>query len=255
MPTKAPTKSKKIVNSPTASKVSINSGFVLFLEFIEKQNNKKVAASAKHCLDLLCSYATDELPDMLDKDLQLEFKKSGQAFCDWAPAGMVGLILDRFFRYHLIRELITTAEMRGYAANAIFHCLRWLAEQELLSEEEMAQVIQASDHLVSLGELSYNAALDLAKSLTRSSKPVKVTKVIEMARHDVTKIDGGKMWLEIWAPIELPTERKIGPIDIPLSVARVLEPGWMVECMLGLKQNGKWDIIESGSIYPSLPFN
>jgi hypothetical protein len=214
----------------------------------------QVVAAAKHCLDLLCTYAADELPDMLDTKMQTEFKNSGQEFCDWATAGTVGLILERFFRYHLLRELITTPEMRGYAANAVFHCLRWLSEQNLISKEEMAQVAQASDHLVSLGDLSYKAALDLAKSLNRSSKPVIVTKVIEMARHDVTKIDGGKIWLEIWAPMELPAERKIGPIDIPLSVARVLGPGWMIECMLGLKQNGTWDIIESGSIYPSLPY-
>jgi hypothetical protein len=82
-----------------------------------------------------------------------------------------------------------------------------------------------------------------------------ITKMIELARHDVSKISGAKIWLEVWEPMDLPDQRNIGPVEIPLSVAQVLEPGWMIVCALGLKKNGKWEVIESGSIYPSLPFN
>ena len=87
-----------------------------------------------------------------------------------------------------------------------------------------------------LGEQSYKAAIDLAESVNDDRALVMITALIELARHDVTKIKGTKVWLEVWAPVDLPTERNIGPVEIPLTVAKVLEPGWMIECALGRKR-------------------
>ncbi|CAN5148284.1 hypothetical protein BH10CYA1_BH10CYA1_62540 [soil metagenome] len=235
--------------------ITINSACAQFVDFLRSHPDAGRVDFAKSYLENFCAYVEMELPEMLNEPMREEYTRSGKSFGDWAPIGTVGIVLERFFRYHLLRELVTTSDSRGYSANVVFHCLRWQRERNHMSSEDFARIVQVSDRLVAMGKKSYKAATDLADFLSQNEEQLIITKLIAFGRHDVTKIKGKSIWLQAWEPIDLsPDEREIGPVAVPLSVATVLEPGWMVECMLGRKQNGKWEILESSSIYPSLPF-
>jgi len=73
MPTKATTKSKKIVNLQRFYSQPSIPDFPCFSNLLKSETKR--LQRHKTLLTSYCSYATDELPDMLDKDLQLEFKK------------------------------------------------------------------------------------------------------------------------------------------------------------------------------------
>jgi hypothetical protein len=96
MPTKSTVVNTRSINDQPCATVTINSGVAQFLGFLGSKADAQVVVAAKTCLGHLCSYATDELPDMLDSKMQAEFRSGGKTFADWAPAGMLGLILDRF---------------------------------------------------------------------------------------------------------------------------------------------------------------
>src|SRR5262249_20973015 len=128
-----------------------------------------------------------------------------------------------------------------------------LKNKELLADKEYRQIQALRDELLEMWKKGYEVAETIDSSLQRTKPTGRSAQMIEFAKHDILKIEGDQIWLEIWFPMILPKERKVGPIDLPKGLAASLQVGWMITCELKKSKSG-FRISEIGNIYPSLPY-
>lgn len=199
-----------------------------------------------HSLKLLTSYLTDDLDESPLYD-------HGTLGITQRPADILDK-LDDFFRYHLLREMITNPIERKSIRNNIFDIFKWLETGKLLSQERIDAVKSLGKRLNVLDQSAVEAQKLLVSSLRKKKPKGGYTETMEFGRHDVSKIEDTNIWLEIWSLMILPDETNIGPIAVPPAVASLLEPGWMIASELGKRRDGQWEFTEVTSILPSLPF-
>ena len=57
------------------------------------------------------------------------------------------------------------------------------------------------------------------------------------------------LWIERVEPTALWFEGGIGPVPVQAAAAKLAQPGWSINVVLGRKA-GKWHILEVGNVYP-----
>jgi hypothetical protein len=152
-----------------------------------------------------------------------------------------------------MRELVVSLEQQQCAFFVTFDFCEWLQKKELLADKEYRQIQALRDELLEMWKKGYEVAETIESSLQRTKPTGRSAEMIEFAKHDILKIEGDQIWLEIWFPMILPKEKKIGPIDLPKGLAASLQVGWMITCELK-KSKSSWRISEIGNIYPSFPY-
>lgn len=191
------------------------------------------------------------LRNYLDDDDQME--ESASSFCQSsAPASMIKR-LDRFLRYTVMRELVLSFQQQEFVFFVTYDFCEWLKKKGLLPDNDYQQFQDLRDGHLKMWKQAGAVAEEIAFSLQRTKSAGRSSKTIEFARHDVLKIEGDQIWLDIWSPLMLPDETKIGPILLPGALTDSLQVGWMVTCELK-KFKSEWRITDIGNIYPSLPF-
>jgi len=175
------------------------------------------------------------------------------SFCKRSqPTTMISR-LDRFMRYRVMRELVVSFEQQECVFFVTYDFCDWLRKKGLLPDKEYRLFQDLKDGHLEMWKNGGAVAQAIAISLQGTRPAGRSGEVIEFARHDVLKIEGDQIWLEIWLPMILPKETKIGPITLPKTFAASLQVGWMITCELKKSKAG-WRITEIGNIYPSLPF-
>jgi len=160
--------------------------------------------------------------------------------------------LDRFLRYCVMRELVLSFEEQEFVFFVTYDFCEWLNKTKLLPQDVYAAFQLVRDNHMDMWKQACAAAHEIHTTLGRRSLTTG-NQVIELGRHDIARIDGDQIWLEVWSLPILPKNRNVGPITLPKKLAAVLQVGWMITCELAKSKSG-WHIVDVGNIYPSLPF-
>jgi len=177
-----------------------------------------------------------------------------EKFCSQSrPAELIDH-LDRFLRYCVMRELVLTFEQQEFVFFVTYDFCEWLYKNKLLADDAFVAFQLLRDHHMDMWKRACTAAHEIASSLGRRKAIRASNQVIDFGRHDIARIEGDQIWLEIWSLSTLPENCDIGPITLPKKLAASLQVGWIFTCELA-KSKSDWHIVDVGNIYPSLPFN
>jgi hypothetical protein len=184
----------------------------------------------------------------------LEEADASGKFCNQSGPAQLVDHLDRFLRYCVMREMVHTFEQQEFIFFVTYDFCEWLYKSKLLTDDAFVAFQLLRDHHMDMWERACAAAHKIASSLTERKAMTARGQTIDFGRHDIARIEGNQIWLEIWSPLILPEECNIGPITLAKGIAPSLEVGWMITCELAKSKSG-WHIVEVGNVYPSLSFN
>ncbi|MBA2373031.1 MAG: hypothetical protein H0V74_02355 [Chloroflexi bacterium] len=149
--------------------------------------------------------------------------------------------LGEFLGYFMIRKVIAPAELIAAAGRVTKELAEWLGERGWIGSESIADAVERSD--------------DAARDLPRAERLGRL--LYEQAQR--TRIDQSALadddYVEDYLAIERvePTalwfEGEIGPVPISAAAAKLAQPGWSINVVLGRK-GGKWRFLEVGNVYP-----
>ncbi len=227
----------------TASITTIDESINAYLIDVRSNFPAEAFRNATAVLSMLRNYLDD------DDDEEVSTASSCKQSL---PHTMIGR-LDRFLRYRVMRELVVTFEQQECVFYVTYDFCEWLRKKGLLPDKEYRLFQDLRNGHLNMWKQGGAAAQAIAISLQSTRSPGRSSQAIEFARHDVLKIEGDQIWLDIWMPMILPKERTIGPITLPKTFAASLQVGWMITCELKKFKSG-WRITEIGNIYPALPF-
>lgn len=225
----------------SASNTNIESAFEAFLKDL---GSATAAAKARPVVELLSEF--------LNNSETTEWRQN-PSFTQRSQPSAIIPHLDRYLRYNIMRELVLNFDQMEFIFYGTYALCEWLELKQYFSTKEALQFELLKQEQMSKWQKAISAveAIDKLTLKRRSGPPA--GKQIEFGRHDIAKIDGDQIWLEIWSLTILPDERNVGPITLPKKAARLLEEGWIISCSLCETKTG-WQIVESGNIYPALPF-
>lgn len=205
-------------------------------------------------LDVLCHHLDEHGPETLLPSEVLPFETSARSYCSMlGPIRMLDN-LEHFFRYCLLREISSDSAMRASTREIVFDFCDWLSRRNHITPACVQRVNELRDKLEDLDLLSARLSRDLARHLAESKTLKRYIEKVDFGRHDIFKIAGDELWLEVWSLPVLPADLVIGPFKLPPHFLNELSRGWMIESKLGKTATGVWEMIEVGSVHPSLPF-
>ncbi len=239
----------KIVALPKIAKPNIEDVLQRFLDETP-QKGKPTRADREMVIELFIDCINDYGHICLSKEEGKFFDKyynmvgsKHKEFCQVFGPEKIGENIGTFVEDFLVRKVMSSEAFLKKAGNTMKALSEWLQSNGYLESEGAAVAVRRS-----------TAA---AKNLPRAAKAERLlwtqvqdtfglfgsSKVSESGYMDITKIAVGKLWV---TPIG---GKEIGPINVNPKVTELLEVGW--EINLGLvKQRGKWEIAELGSIFP-----
>jgi hypothetical protein len=230
---------KKVLSTATSIEDS-------FSEFLNALRAELPASAVKN---------TETVIDMLRHHLNTCDEGGGdKTFCIHARPADIESHLDRFLRCCVMRELVLTFEQQEFVFFVTYSFCDWLYKNNLLPDNVFVAFQLLRDHHMDMWKRACTAAHMIASSLARHKSMIASDQVIDFGRHDIARIKGDQIWLDIWSLPILPEECEVGPIKLPKDVAASLEVGWMITCEIA-KSNSGWRIVQIGNIYPALPFN
>ena len=205
-------------------------------------------------LDVLCQHLDEHGPETLQPEEITPFELSARSYCSMVgPERMINN-LDHFFRYCLLREMGTDADMRASVREVVFDFCDWLCRKDIVAVASMERLSSLKDNFAALDAKTTKLAAALWQHVARNKTLKRYVEKVDFGRHDVFKITRNDLWLEVWSLSVLPPDLVIGPIPLPKAIIQELHRGWMIECKLGKTAVGEWEFIEVGAIHPSLPF-
>ncbi|MBY0549407.1 MAG: hypothetical protein K2W95_19180 [Candidatus Obscuribacterales bacterium] len=205
-------------------------------------------------LDVLCHHLDEHGPETLLPSEVLPFETSARSYCSMLGAQRMLDNLDHFFRYCLLREISSDSAMRASTRDIIFDFCEWLSRRNYITPSCLQRVNELKEKLEDLDLQSARLSRDLTRHLAENKTLKRYVEKVDFGRHDVFKIAGDRLWLEVWSLPVLPTDLVVGPFKLPPALLSELHRGWMIESKLGKTASGEWEMIEVGAIHPSLPF-
>lgn len=205
-------------------------------------------------LDTLCQHLDEHGPETLMPSEVLPFETSGRGYCSMLGPQRMLENLDHFFRYCLLREMVTDPMMRASTREIVFDFCDWLIRKNFLSLDCERTLIALREQLEDLDSQSAKLTRDLNRHLAEHQTLKRYVEKIDYARHDVFKIADDELWLEIWSLPVLLADLVVGPFKLPKTILKQMHRGWMIESKLGKQINGDWELLEVGAVHPSLPF-
>lgn len=227
-----------------AGNLIIEEAFSAFLKELASELSAPAVANVKSVLDMLRHHLNTCASE------QNSPKKCHQVL---EPLALIEY-LDPFLRYCVMREVVTTFEQQEFVFSVTYDFCEWMHKKSLLTDKDFAVFQRLKDMHLEMWKQAYIAAQKIESSLRRSKMVSDNKQIIDFGRHDIAKIQGNKVWLEIWSLPLLPVDDLVGPITLPKGVGATLQVGWMITCELANTKSG-WRISDIGNIYPSLPFN
>jgi len=149
--------------------------------------------------------------------------------------------VGEFLGYFMIRKVIVPAKLTAAAGRVTKEFVEWLAERSWIEATAIADAVERSD--------------DAARYLPRAERLGRL--LYEQAQR--TRIDQSALadedYVEDYLAIErvessaLWFEGDIGPVPVSAATAKLAQPGWSINLVLGRK-GGKWHLLEVGNVYP-----
>jgi hypothetical protein len=190
----------------------------------------------------LSSYAYDSLNRFERKRWDKAFEAGDEEAYTrlFRPDKIPGHLGD-FLGYFMIRKVIAPEALTAAAGTVTKDLVQWLAEKDWIEADAMADAVERSD--------------DAARELPRAERLGRL--LYDLAQ--TTRIDpstlGDDDYVEDYLAIERvdPTalwfEGGIGPLRVPAAAAKLAQPGWSVNIVLG-RNRDKWYVLEVGNVYP-----
>lgn len=149
--------------------------------------------------------------------------------------------LGEFLGYFMIRKVIVPATLTAAAGRVTKELVEWLAEQGWIEPTALADAVEQSD--------------DAARDLPRAERLSRL--LYEHAQRSGIDQDAladedyleDTLWIERVEPLALWFEGDIGPVPVSAAAAKLAQPGWSLNVVLGRK-GGTWHVLEVGNVYP-----
>lgn len=149
--------------------------------------------------------------------------------------------LGEFLGYFMIRKVIVPTTLTAAAGRVTRELVEWLAEQGWIEATAMADAVERSD----------DAARDLPKAERLGRllhEEAQRSRIDQDALADEDYVED-YLTIERVEPTALWFEGGIGPVPVSPAAARLAQPGWSINVVLGRKA-GKWHVLEVGNVYP-----
>ncbi len=238
------------------AKYSIDDAFEDFLNDQRQRLKPKTLRNYEEVISLLREYMNGYAYQGLSRQEEALYNQCYDAegpqhreFCQVFGPEKILENVGMFLSYFIVRKVMAGAQFKRSAGTVIKKLSKWLGEQGHLSEEETRQAVETGGQAVR--DLpSAEIAGDLLWETTQSGYP-DINKVddedyIEFDQHTITKIEPGKIWLEVY---DTGGPQTFGPISVPKKATDLLQVGWELSCSL-VRYRKKWKIGEMGKIYP-----
>lgn len=193
----------------------------------------------KHSLN---GYAYDSLDRFERRRWEQAFEAGdAEAFTKLFGPDKIPPHLGEFLGYFMIRKVVVPATLTAAAGRVTKELVKWLAEQGWVEATALADAVERSDDATRdlpraerLGRLLYEQA--------QRSRIDQDT----LADEDYVE---DSLWIERVEPTALWFEGDIGPVPVSAAAAKLAQPGWSINLVLGRK-GGKWHVLEVGNVYP-----
>jgi len=193
--------------------------------------------------DSLNFYAYSSLDARDAKRWQKAFDAGDEeAFCKLFGPDEIPPHLGEFLGYFMVRKVSAGQELLKAAGTVTGKLARWL-EQQAYIESDAAEV-------------AVDRARDSARELPAADRLTDVLVEVAMKAPDIDVDDVGEEdWVEDQLMIDQVEPGKIwfeggiGPFQVPKRASELAQPGWMV-FIVAARRNGRWHLLEVGSVYP-----
>lgn len=149
--------------------------------------------------------------------------------------------LGEFLGYFMIRKVIAPPKLTADAGRVSRELVEWLAARAWIDPEAVADAVERADHATSdlpraerLGQLLY--------------KQARRTRIDQRALADDDFVED-YLTIERVEPRALWFEGGIGPVPISAAAAKLAQPGWSINLVIG-RVGRQWHVLEVGNVYP-----
>jgi hypothetical protein len=239
----------KVVSLPKIANPNIGDELQRFLDETPPKG-KPARTDREMVIELFVDCINGYGPQWLSKEEYRTFDKyynmegsRHKDFCEIFGPEKIGENIGPFVDDFLVRKVMSSETFLRKAGNTMKALSEWLQANGYLEGDCAAVAIKRSTNAAKNLPRAEKAGRLLWTQIRATYGLFGSSKVSESGYMDITKIMDGKLWVR---PIG---GKEIGPIDVNPKVTELLEVGW--EINLGLvKEGGKWEIAELGSIYP-----
>jgi len=242
---------------------TISSTFNKFLKYKKKDVKKTTYNKYDDILFLFKSFLNGYAYNYLDEDdldlFETKFNQENKEFCEIFGIDKIDVgEIEEFMGYFLIRKVLGGKESIKYSGTVLRQLLKWLKNNSYIGKSKFDELIDIVDRLKDELTKVLEVTDILYEETTGSSMkygifPFDKSGSNNLAQYETTResvfyikdIKKGKLWLgDLSAPSET-----IGPVIVPDEVSSLANEGWQLHLAIGKKGN-KWDILESGDVYP-----
>lgn len=192
--------------------------------------------------DSLNGYAYESLVGLERRRWEKAFEAGDEvAFTKLFGPDKIPQHLGEFLGYFMIRKVIVPEELTAAAGRITKELVEWLAGRGWIAAADVADAVERSD----------DAARDLPRAERLGRRLYQLaqrTRIDQTTLADEDYVDD-YLTIERVEPTALWFEGEIGPVTVGAAAAKLAQPGWSINLVLGRK-SGKWHVLEVGNVYP-----
>lgn len=230
---------------PTISKVLTE-----FLAEEQERLSAKTFARYRQVVALLTSSLNNYAYQALSQDDSELFNRlyNGEGdehreFCEIFGPEQILPNIREFLGYFMVRKVSASADFKHAAGAVTKRLARWLAQKDYVADEAAGEGAVEGARAARVLPRAERLACRLMGYAERQAASVESDESALEDHFTIRRIERERIWLEAMDGSEL------GPIVLPLTLARQCKVGWEIAGAVGQVRGG-WKLLEVWNVYP-----